>query len=1328
MSTTNFNPFSGPPIERVIYTTKSQSEIWTDCMIGGKDASKAYIISTRLEMQGSLDLSAMNMAIKNVIERHESLRSVFSADGAFMTIFKVIEPNIIFHDLANNTNFEQEATLNDYLKKEVETNFDLVNGPLIKFGILKFSDLDYQIVITAHHIICDGWSMSIILQDLSTLYSAYVKGLSPKTPAPIKFSNYADELHSLMESSEYNKIENYWIDLYKQPIPIVDLPTDYVRPSQRTYKSNRINFQLKTTLIEEIKHIATQSGCSFVSIVISAFEIFLYQLTGQNNLALGLPTSGQSSTGMTHLVGHCVNLLPLRTSINSNSSFSEYLKLRKNQIFDAYEHDKISFGQLLQKLPIARDPSRIPLVPVVINFETNPEEGVYFEGLSTTLKSNVKLCETFEIFLNTVISKDQVRLEWSYKTDLFNASTIEKMMTSFEALLGSLTSDVYTPLSRILNESLSTEYNILNQTLRLYPDTALHELILAKALDPRISNREAILFQHTSITYGNLSEKVNQLSHYLLGQGIKNGDIVAVSLPRCQELSIVLLAIMQCGAIYLPLDPTYPQSRLEFMLEDSEARLIITDEHITAFSTAKTPKIFLSEVLKQLADFPSIPLNIKVDSTSPCYILYTSGSTGKPKGVTVSHKNLVNFLFSMAEKPGIEETDRLLSITTISFDIAGLELFLPLLTGATLVIADDNTARDGRLLHELLIKEHITILQATPTTWQMLLDSGWKNPLPIKALCGGEALPLNLAKDILSKCDTLWNMYGPTETTIWSSVKIIDKNDQIITIGKPIANTQIYILNEQGQLATHGSVGEITIGGDGVSLGYLKRPELTSEKFINNPFDTNSHSVLYRTGDLGKLLPSGEIQCLGRMDQQVKIRGHRIELGEIEQALSFLDDISSAVVLSDSENLIAYVVPNKTLSKNVETTKINEWKNILKNELPLHLIPNSFTILDHFPTTLNGKIDRKALSETKNTETTKVSYVAPRTKAEEIVAEIWKSCLGLESIDVFSNFFELGGHSLIAVKVMRQIEEKTGKRLPLSSLFEYSTIEKLAELLNLDKEIASDCLVPIKPQGTKTPIFFIHGAGLNVLIFNDLAKHLDNDQPAYALQGTKINDVDNPLTTIEQIASHYNETIMRVNPEGPYAIAGYSFGGLIAYEMGRQLMSRGKKISMLSILDTNLSPHYYYASPLGKKIAKTKVLYKRRFTYFKEMLSSWDKTMLHLNRKKNFIKGYYFSKPTFQTADDELNYKQYLVSNAKVSEIENRYYMAPTHLKIDLFKAKNNDNFLNDRKYLGWGKVALDGVIIHDVPGDHLNIFRDPNVIEFAKLFQKVLDERHETL
>jgi len=1330
MSNTAFNPFNGPKIERVIYITEAQSEIWTDCLIGGEDANKAYIISICLEFKGLLDISALDKAIKSVIQRHESLRSVFSADGIFMTIFEKLDPDITFKDLSILPTHEKENTLNNYLKKEVDTNFDLVNGPLIKFGILKLSDSDYQFVVTTHHIICDGWSVSLVLQDISALYSSYVQNTSPLIPIPVNFSSYADDLHLLRESKEYKKIEDFWINLYDLSIPTVDLPTDYARPSLRTYKSNRINFYLNKNLIESLKQTGAKSGCSFVSTLISSFEILLYQLTGENDLALGLPTSGQSSSGMTHLVGHCVNLLPLRTKINPNMSFSEYLKLRKNQIFDAYEHDRISFGQLLQKLAIARDPSRIPLVPVVINFETNPAEGITFVGLKTLLKNNIKLSETFEIFLNTVIFKDEVRLEWSYKTDLFNVSTIENMMVTFEKLLDNLVANPTNTISSIVNKNLSVEYDIINQTKRPYPDKALHELILAKALETEVAKQGAIVFKDNTISYENLFKHVNKLSHYLIDQGIKNGDIIGVSLPRCQELPIVLLAIMQCGAIYLPLDPTYPQSRLEFMLEDSEAKLLITNQYISASFPKETTKIYLDDVLKLIEDYPSTPIDNKVQDTSISYILYTSGSTGKPKGVAVTHKNLVNFLYSMADKPGIKTTDKLLSITTISFDIAGLELFLPLLIGATLVIADDDTSRDGRLLHELLIKEQITILQATPTTWQMLLDySNWETPLPLKALCGGEALPLNLAQELISKCDSLWNMYGPTETTIWSAIKQIQHTDTIITIGKPIANTQIYVLNKQGQLVPPGTIGEITIGGDGVALGYWKRPELTSEKFITSPFNLDKNNILYKTGDLGKLLPTGELLCLGRIDQQVKIRGHRIELGEIEQAITLLDGIHMAVVLANSDMLTAYVVPNIDLNENKAPTVINEWKNALKTELPIHLIPNTFHILDHLPTTLNGKIDRKALLEIKALNNNNItSYNAPRTKAEEIVSEIWQECLGLEKIDIFSNFFEMGGHSLIAVKVMRLLEEKTGKRLPLSALFEYSTIEKLAELLNLDAEIISDTLVPIKPTGNKTPIFFIHGAGLNVLIFHELSNNLDKNQPTYALQGTRLNDVDDPINTIEEIASYYIDAIIKANPDGPYAIAGYSFGGIIAFEMGRQLMARDKKVSMIAILDTYVSPEYYFSSPLRKKLAKINFRSKRQFTFFKEMIESWEKTMMHINRKKNFIKEYYLHKKTFKTKEDELEYKQFIISDAKVSKLAARYHLTPSHLKIDLFKATNNQGFIIDRTYLGWNKVALDGVNVHDIPGNHSNMFSYPNVGKFAKSLQNVLDERHANL
>lgn len=880
-------------------------------------------------------------------------------------------------------------------------------------------------------------------------------------------------------------------------------------------------------------------------------------------------------------------------------------------------------------------------------------------------------------------------------------------------------------LSSLTSGDSLKDYDALNSTEIPYPNVALTDLLRKQAAST--PNNIALEFYDSKITYHELDNKVNQLAHYLKAEGVETGDFIAISISRSPELLYTLLAIIQCGAAYLPLDPEYPKDRLEFMLTDSGAKALVTSKKIAASLPSWSSTLFIEDAMSSLDKYTTTPLSLTVSSDDLLYILYTSGSTGKPKGVTVTHKNFVNFLTSMAIEPGINKSDRLLSITTISFDIAGLELFLPLLVGATLVIIDDATARDGRLLNELLVRKNISILQATPTTWQMLLDLGWKTKLPLKVLCGGESLPLNLAQELISKCDSLWNMYGPTETTVWSALKQIKKNDKHITIGKPIANTQIYLLNEQGQLVSKGTIGEITIGGDSVALGYWNRLELTNEKFIKDPFriNNNNNNVLYKTGDLGKLLPNGEIQCLGRMDQQVKIRGHRIELGEIEQALTHLVDIHAAVVLADCDSLIAYVVPNKNLSMEAANSKITEWKNALKMELPKHLVPNTINLIESLPTTLNGKIDRKALLKPEVPKNKVVEFTLPRNKTEQIVADIWQNCLEIDQIDIFSDFFELGGHSLIAVKMMSLIEEKTKKRLPLSSLFEYSTVEKLSILLNMNEHTPENSLIPMRTEGNKSPIYFIHGAGLNVLIFNQLVSNMSDSQPAFALDGTNLTNIDDPSSiTMEEIATNYVDIIVKANPNGPYAIAGYSFGGFIAFEMARQLVDRGKKVSMLAILDTYVSPQHFYLSPIRKKLAGLWYRNMRRLTYFKEMVGSLEKAKVHFNRKKDFLLHQYLNKKRFETIEKEVEHQQYLKVIPKINNIINRYRLTPHNLEIDLFRANSNDDFKLDNTYFGWKEIALKGVNVYDIPGGHLNIFDHPNVIEFANLLQNVLDIR----
>lgn len=581
-----------------------------------------------------------------------------------------------------------------------------------------------------------------------------------------------------------------------------------------------------------------------------------------------------------------------------------------------------------------------------------------------------------------------------------------------------------------------------------YPDNPLHELFSKQAsVSPTAT---AIEFGDLKISYQDLSKKVNQTANYFVGQGLSPGQFVAVAMDRNPDLIVSLLAILQCGAAYLPLDPKFPSERLEFMLEDSQASFLLTTKTISESLPKKLKTILIEDILVSLVQYPDTSAGNSVTPKAVAYIIYTSGSTGKPKGVTVTHKNLVNFLFSMATEPGINAKDKLLSITTISFDIAGLELFLPLIKGAAVVLADYETTRDGQLLFNLLQKKEITILQATPTTWQLLLDSGWNSPLALKALCGGEALPLNLSKELLLRCDSLWNMYGPTETTIWSAVKQITAEDKVITIGFPIANTQIYLLDEKLQIVEQGEIGEIVIGGDGVAEGYWKRPELTAEKFIVNPFYTVSDSILYRTGDLGKLLPNGELQCLGRIDHQVKLRGHRIELGEIEATLNTISGIKqSAVILSrhfgNEDKLVAYLKSEKQQDE-------EEITETLSKVLPEISIPSKYIWVDEFPITPNGKIDKKNLPLPKNNRPESAPlFKKPVTQLEKDIAAIWSQQLKITDIGTEDNFFDLGGSSVLAQKVTTLLKQRLSLEIPVSKIYIHPTIKDLASVLEENK-------------------------------------------------------------------------------------------------------------------------------------------------------------------------------------------------------------------------------------------------------------------------------------
>ncbi len=1319
---TQFNPLS-TNIESIIHTTNSQLEIWTDCVIGGVDANKAYNLSYSIKFNGEFISEAFTYSLNTLLQRHESLRASFSADGNYMHIHKDLTAEISHIDISPLSPKEKEEARENAIDEDVNFVFDLVKGPLLRIKIIKIEDLQNIVVLTHHHIIGDGLSINIILEELSILYSAFIENTKPKLATPERFSTYAKKVNLLAETGDYKQIEDFWLNVYNESVPTVELPIDFDRPPLRTYNSERVDFIMDGTVINSLKQLGKSAGCSLATTLLVAFEVFLCKITGQNDLIVGFPTSGNRRFDMKHLIGDCANLLPLRSTINTKLTFLEYLKDRNPQLLEAYINNQVSFGHLLQKLAIARDPSRVPMVPVTLTVDLNRdiESEFSFIGLTYEFTINPRKFSSFELQLHACMSKNKPTFQCSYNSTLFKKETIKQMMMSFEETINKLISEQNSPLANLINGDYLSDYTIINSTESAYPNVSLTNL-LSKQAD-NTPNNIAIEYNNTKISYHDLHSKVNQFAHYLEAHGVQSGDYIAVCFPRSPELVYAILAIIQCGAAYLPLDHEYPTKRIEYMMEDSEAKFLLTSKALSVSLPKCSNTILIDDAMQSLAQYPTSKLETVVDPENILYLLYTSGSTGKPKGAKISNKNVVNLLYSMAVEPGIKETDRVPFISTISFDIASFELFFPLFKGAVLVLPDHETSSDGRLFYEMLDQEKISLIVATPTTYQMLLDAGWSKKLPIKIWCCGEPLPAKLAKELIKISDELWTLYGPTEVTIFSSCKHIKTEDTIISVGGPIANMQYYIVDEQMNLLPPNSIGEIAIGGDGVGKGYLGRPELTAAKYIPNLFSSEKDAILYLSGDLGKLLPNNEVMCLGRIDHQVKVRGHRIEIGEIEHALVSINGIKQAIVLAKGDILVAFIIVDFKATTEIEL--IRGWRNELSSQLPSFMVPHVFHILDKMPTTLNDKVDRKTLIDYKSNTEIEPQFTAPRTEEEKLVAAIWKESLHLENIDIFSNFFEMGGHSIMALNVMIKIEKQTGIRIPLSALFQHSTIEKFAKLILVENKITSDYLVPMKPHGTKIPLFIVHGAGLNILNFAHVIHHFDKEQPVYGFQGIGPNGYENWFESIEAMAACYIDSIVKINPTGPYAIAGFSFGGIVAFEIARQLKAQGKTVSMIAMLDTYVDSSYYYKSYFKKESMRYYDRTYRRADYLMEMLTSLPSLKMRMNAKKEYILKKYFGFKENRSEQETLALQEFIVADRMVNKIVDRYHLIPQDFEVELFRAEHDENYKLDPTHLGWKKAALKGVHIHNIKGNHLSIVAPPNDKILARMLQDILDKKH---
>jgi amino acid adenylation domain-containing protein len=888
------------------------------------------------------------------------------------------------------------------------------------------------------------------------------------------------------------------------------------------------------------------------------------------------------------------------------------------------------------------------------------------------------------------------------------------MADHFQTLLQGIVANPDQRLSRLPLLGQAERHQLLaewNSTATDYPrDRCVHHLFELRA--ERTPNATAVVFEDERLTYGELNRRANQLANHLTKLGVGPDVLVGILVERSLEMVVGLLGILKSGGAYVPLDPAYPGDRVAFMLEDSEVPVLLTQRHLLGSVPDSHAKVVVldsdwKEIAKEEA---GNPVN-QVGAKNLAYVIYTSGSTGKPKGVQIPHRAVVNFLTSMSQKPGMTADDRLLAVTTLSFDIFGLEIYLPLSVGASFEIVSREVSSDGSRLAKLA-KSNATVMQATPATWRMLLEAGWKGDPRLKILCGGEAISRKLADQLLQRVGALWNMYGPTETTIWSTTAKVEPGQNAVSIGQPIANTQLFILDKVLQPVPIGVAGELHIGGDGLARGYLHRPELTAEKFIRDPFSPDPEARLYKTGDLVRYLPSGDIDFLGRIDHQTKIRGFRIEMGEIEVVLRQHSAVNETVVVvredtPGEQRLVAYFVPVGD-----STSITGDLREFLKAKLPEYMVPSAFVPLKAMPLTPNGKVNRRALpapDQANLAPTTK--FAAPKDAIESRLVQIWEAVLGVRPIGIRHNFFELGGHSLVAVRLMNRIEQAFGKNLPIATLLQAPTIEQLAAILREEGwEPSLSCLVPIQTGGSRAPFFCVHGANGAVVRFYDLARHLGSNQPFYGIQAPGLDARNSCHERVEDMASQYVKEIRSVQAEGPYLLGGYSMGGAVAFEMAQQLTAQGQERAVVVLFDTLCAAPP--GTPVSPEIASASSALAE---LFRISARDWPTYLWRI------------ATVPIRAIQRWLRIARLPGNVKKVRRIclqaEKEYTPRPYRGRVILFRSSHKPlGQVNDPR-AGWTTYAPDELEIYDIQGNHENILLEPQVRFVAEQLRTCLAE-----
>jgi aspartate racemase len=1145
-------------------------------------------------LSGRLNAEVLRDSVNEIVRRHEALRTSFAApNGVPLQVIattRAIDVPII--DLGHFAPDQRRGQALLIAERDARTTFDLVNGPLLRVTLLRLADDEHLMVVVMHHLVSEGgWSMGIFLRELGILYADFLSVHSPRlTDLPIQYADYVAWQRDRLQGEALDRHTHYWSAQLAGAPAMLDLPTDRPRPAIQSYDGRRQRLHISKVILDGLRALSRAEGATLFITLLAAFQTLLFRFTGQEDIVVGAPAAGRSRPEMEGLIGLFVNTLALRVDLSGDPTFRELIGRVREVSFQAFAHQEMPFEKLVEAVRPERALNRNPLFQVMFALQNAIRHDLELPDIAVTSLELDTGCSQFDLTLHVWEREDGLYAALEYATALFEAWTIAGMLQCLHTLLEGV---VRTPDERLSALPLLTgaaRHHLLvamNDTRADYPAVGIHQLVEAQA--QRTPDAVAVMCGLTQLTYREFVKQANQVARHLTSLGVGAETLVGVLVERSAEMVVGLLAILKAGGAYLPLDPALPPDRIAMMLTDSGASIVITKPHlidrITSYGGAV---VDLDARQPIIAEQRTTDPSLVTSPDSLAYVIYTSGSTGRPKGVGITHGNVVNLLADMQRRLEVTSRDVLVAVTTLSFDIAGLELWLPLIAGARVSIARHEDVVDGVRLAAELQRVGATVMQATPVIWQLLLESRWAGHGRFTALCGGEALSLELAKRLLPKVGRLWNVYGPTETTIWSTAHLVTpaagdlQGGGTVALGRPIANTSLYVLDARQRPVPFGVPGELHIGGAGVGRGYLNRPELTEQRFITMSFDRRTSERLYRTGDRVRLRPDGTLEFLGRLDDQVKLRGFRIELGEIEAALAAHPAVQEAAVAvhgvrDEDRRLIAYVV----LQADANLPELDSLRAVLEQSLPSYMVPSAFVQLNVLPRTANGKVDRRALPATAVSRAGDVEAAAPQSQLECTLQEIWQDVLHVAPIGITDNFFEVGGHSLLAIRVFADIRKRTGRSLPLMTLFRAPTIRRLAAFISADAPTARwSPLVQMTSEGDGAPVFIVHGLTGVAMNLRALALRIGARRPAYALQARGVDGEQPPFDRVEDIAACYIDHILAIQPRGPYLIVGFCFGGLVAFEIARRFLEKGEEVAFLGLLDTAF--HWRYLTSHGR--------------------------------------------------------------------------------------------------------------------------------------------------